>query len=398
LCYDSQLVIAMAEHILLVTNDPDVADFISRQTLQPVGYEIRVVQDVSSSITEIGRFLPDVVIADISLAGLSAKDLLVAFNSQGVDVPVIVVARKGEEQKVIQAFRLGASDYLLWPVREAEVIAAVDRIVRRGQEQRARQRLDEQLKKTNQELERRLRELTTLFGVGKAVLSITDQRALFDKIVEGMIYVMEADYAWLLVRNEQRQAFELLAQRNLPESWAKKIGQPVDDGLSPLVALSGETLSISGEPLKRFKVSALGRAAMVTPLKVRSEVVGLLVVVRKAEKPFDKGAQALLEAVADYATISLVNARLFKALQDAVEAAQSGEQRKREQLHELEKSIYGVLQPITYPLDLFLSGKLGKLSEEQVKALKMVRDAVQKCILLVTTDRPTRPVAGARKS
>jgi len=46
--------------------------------------------------------------------------------------------------------------------------------------------------------------------------------------------------------------------RTVPaDSWARK-WQPLDDGVSSLVALSGETLTINGQPLKRFKLSALG--------------------------------------------------------------------------------------------------------------------------------------------
>jgi DNA-binding response OmpR family regulator len=382
---------ALPGRILLVANNPDINDLVGRQVLQPLGYHVQIAPDVNSAILETARFAPDLVIADLDLPGLNAKDLLVAFNSQGLNVPVIVIAKKGEEQKVIQAFRLGASDYLTWPAREAEVVSAAERVLKQGQEQRARQQLDNQLKQTNQELQRRVRELTTIFAVGKAVISITDQQSLFDKIVEGMVYVAEADYGWLLVRNDQSQNFDLLSHRNLPEAWAKKMGQPLDDGLSPLVALSGETLSIHGEPLKRFKVSSLGRSAMVVPLKIRKEVVGLLMVLRKSEKPFDKNVQSLLEAIADYAAISMVNARLFRALQEAVETAQSGEQYKREQLHELRRDIYSLLQPVTYPLDLFLAGKIGKLSSDQVKALKTIREAVQKSITLVTNDRPTKP-------
>ncbi len=69
----------------------------------------------------------------------------------------------------------------------------------------------------------------------------------------------------------------LTAHRNLPEGWAKKMGQPLDDGVSSLVALSGESLLMSGEPLQKFKVAALGGSVAVTPIKVRDEVIGLMI-------------------------------------------------------------------------------------------------------------------------
>ncbi|MFN2147049.1 MAG: GAF domain-containing protein [Anaerolineales bacterium] len=79
------------------------------------------------------------------------------------------------------------------------------------------------------------------------------------------------------------------------------------------MTLSGETLLIHGKPLEKFKVAALGRSAAVVPIKVKTEVIGLLIVLRKQERPFDHVEQTLLEAMAGFASVSLVNARLFRA-------------------------------------------------------------------------------------
>jgi DNA-binding response OmpR family regulator len=376
-----------SEHILLVESDPDIRELIVHQALQPLGYQVQVADDASAAIMQAAKSPPDLVIVDLNLVGLSGKDLLVAFNSQGLQVPVIVIAEKGQETTVIQAFRLGGTDYLLWPAREAEVVSAVERGLKQVRERRVRQRLDLQLKETNQELQRSVRELTTIFAVGKAVISITDQRVLFDKIVEGMVYVADADYGWLLLRDERSRTFVLTAHRNLPDSWARKMGQALDDGVSSLVALSGETLAINGEPLKRFKLSSLGLSAVAVPVKIHQEVIGLLVVVRKADRAFEGTVQSLLEAVADYASISLVNTHLFRALQEGADNAQVGEKKKGEQLHEFQQEILSVVQSATYPIDLMLTGKIGKLSSEQKKALETAQLSLKRAVQLSTPDR-----------
>ena len=378
---------ASAEHILLVESDPDITELIARQALQPLGYQVQVADDASAAIMQVSKNAPDLVIVDLNLIGLSGKDLLVAFNSQGLQVPAIVIAEKGQETKVIQAFRLGGTDYLLWPAREPEVVAVVERALKQVRELRSRQRVDLQLKETNQELQRSVRELTTIFAVGKAVISITDQPVLFDKIVEGMVYVADADYGWLLVRDEHTRAFVLTAQRNLPESWAKKMGQSLDDGFSSLVALSGETLAIHGEPLKRFKLSSLGCSAVAVPVKIHQEVLGLLVVVRKTERAFEGTVQSLLEAVADYASISLVNTHLFRALQEGADNAQAGEKKKEQQLQGMQQEMLSLLQSATSPIDLMLTGKIGKLSLEQQKAVKTVQSSLRRAVELSTTNR-----------
>ena len=309
---------AQLERILVVENDPEIIDLITRQTLQALGYRVEVALGAPNALQQATHFSPDIIIANLQLPGLSGKDLLVALNSQGLDVPVIVIAAKGMESDIIQAFRLGASDYLLWPMREAEIVAAVERVLKQVRERKERENLAKQLKQTNEELHRRVRELTTIFAIGKAVTSITDQNSLFDKIIEGAVYVTESDAGWLLYRSSGDITFLLGAQRNLPTSISNKLNQPWEDGVSSLVALSGESLTIHGKPLARFKVSRIGQSALVVPVKIKKQVIGLLVVVRKEPIPYSPSNQTLLEAVADYASISMMNARLFRALEDAL--------------------------------------------------------------------------------
>lgn len=378
------------DRILLVENDPEISDLIARQALASVGYAVDVVMDSSSAIQQALLTPPDLIVADLNLPGLSAKDLLVALASQGVNTPLLVIANKGQEQDIIQAFRLGAADYLLWPARDAEVLSAVERVLRRVHEVRDRQRVDFKLSEVNHELQRKIRELTAIMEIGKAVASIADQRILFQKIVDGAAQVSDAKIAWLLVREDGGKSFVLIAQRGLPEAWAKKINQPLEDGISGLVALSGEALSISGEPLLKFRVANLGRSACVVPVKVQNEVIGMLVVLRREARPFEKMEQTLLEAVADYASISLVNARLFRALNASVKATKVGERRQRELLESIRSSINEELQAAIHPIDLLLKEKNSSLSELQRQALQTSRAALQR--LARAAERTTPPV------
>src|SRR5512147_1009567 len=130
------------DRILLVEHEPQINDLIARQALRSVGYQVDVVADATSAIKNAVQTPPDLIIANLNLPGLSAKDMLVALSSQGVNTPLLVIANKGQEQDIIQAFRLGAADYLLWPARDAEVISAVERVLSRVHEARDRQRLD----------------------------------------------------------------------------------------------------------------------------------------------------------------------------------------------------------------------------------------------------------------
>jgi DNA-binding response OmpR family regulator len=383
------------DRILLIEDDPKISDLIARQTLIPIGYYVDVVADSSAAIKQALLTPPDLIIADLNLSGLSAKDMLVAFAAQGITTPLLVVASKGQEQDIIQAFRLGAADYLMWPAREAEVLSAVERLLSRVHEVRDRQRLDLKLSEMSQELQRRGRELAVILSIGKAVISITDHRFLFRKIVDALIQVSNANMAWLLIRDEESKQFLLVAQRGLPEVWAKRINMPLDDGISGLVALSGETLSISGEPLLRFRVANLGRSACVVPIKIQREVIGMTVVVRQDARPFEKMEQTLLEAISDYVSISLLNARLFQALNTSVHSSKEGEKRQNALLESVRSSIAEELHFAVQPMDLLLSEKLGSLTEPQRQALRTARVALQR--LTRAVEKTTPPAITLKK-
>lgn len=366
------------EQILIVESDPDIADLIGRQSLQPLGYQVTVVGDAASALKRAVQTPPDLILANINLPGLSGKDLIAALNSQGVKSPLIIIAEKGQEGDAIQAFRLGATDVMFWPLRDAEVVSIVERSLRQTQEARERQKLDRQLKSANEELHRRLRDLTTILNTAKAVVSITDQRVLFDRILESAMQLTEADMCWLMLRDEKSKSYLLRAQRNLPEAWARKMNQPVDDGISSLVALSGESLLINGAPMQKFKLAALGKSVGVIPIKIQNEVIGLLLVVRKTDREFSRDAQTLLEAMADYASISLVNARLFRALEQTAENARAGEKHRHAALESMREAIQSEVQAATYPLNLVLTEMPGTLNPEQKRALESVQSALQR--------------------
>ncbi len=303
------------EKVLVVDEDLDVLDLVARQVLEPLGFEVATADDAGSSIQQTVSYRPDLIIASLTLPGLSGKDLLVALRSQGLEIPVIVTAAEGMEADAVQAFRLGARDYLVKPLREAEVVAAVERVLNELRLRRERHRLADELAESNRQLERRVRELTTLYGIGKIVTSTTKQTQLFAKLMEGSLYVSEANVGWVLLRDESSEQLVLRAQSNMPPAVASKLHQPWDDGVSSLVMLSGESLRIHGEGLAQFKLSRFGRAALIAPIRVRDQPIGSIAVARESERPFTEREQAMLEAVADYASISLVNARLFQALE-----------------------------------------------------------------------------------
>lgn len=380
------------ERILVVENDPVIRDLIARQALQAMGYQVLPVSDGNSAISQAAQFAPDVMIVDLDLPGLSGKDFMAAMAAQGVASPMIVLAHQGHESHIIQAFRLGATDYLQWPVRDAEVVSVVERALKQVRERRERETLVRQLQTANQDLQHRVYELTAILAIGKSITSVTDKHILFDKIIDGAIKVTHGDIGWLLLHDETLKTYILAAQRHLPLSMVKR---PWEDSISSLMVLSGEPLSIAGESLKRFNLSDLGQAALIVPIKAQKQILGGLVVLRQAPKPFDSSEKNLLVAVSDYASISLINARLFRALneqasalQTAVEQAGLNEKINTDRVRVALKTFRPPVTASAEIIDRILQGQAGTLPDDQARYLLTIQEKLLELTQALETADP----------
>jgi len=304
-----------AERILIADEDPDVLDSLARQTLMPMGYQVATATDGPSAIQRIITFHPDVVLASLTLPRLTAKDVLVTLRAQGLEAPVIVTAPVGMESMALRAFRLGARDYLSKPLREAEVVSSVERALVEARMRRERDALASRLAETNQELEQRVKQLTLLHGIGRAITSLDQMDQVAGRLLEGARFATEADLGWLMLREDDSGQLILRAQHGLPTPIVARLGQAWDDGLSPSILLSGEGVRVSGDGLRRLAIGQACQTALLTPIRTRGEGLGVIAVANRRPRDFTQHDQALLEAVADYASIALINARLFRSLE-----------------------------------------------------------------------------------
>lgn len=383
---------ALQDRILLVEKDPEIYDLINHQVLQPQGYRVKVVHSSPQAIQEVSRFSPDLVIANLNLPGLSGKDLLAAFSSLGRNIPIIIIVEKGVDSEIVQAFRLGAFDFIALPLREAEVVATVERALRQVRAQRERDQLAAQFNQTNLELQRRIRELTTIITVGKAVTSITDQSQLFEKIVEGAIFVSEAECGWLLTRIDPNRSFKLSAFKNLPQSLEAKLNLSWDDGVSSEAAHSGKPLSLYGEQLKNLKILRTIRALMVMPVKVMDQVLGLLVVTRPDATPFTTNQQLLLGTISDYTSMLLLNMSLFQVLDEKTQSLHQLAEKKhteppinQEAQNHFKKELRVPLMTALGYLGMLVDGQMGALSSEQNDALRVSKDKLQQVLNMINS-------------
>ncbi len=304
------------DKVLIVDDDPDVRSLLRDEVLTADRFQVFEAKDGPEGLEQVRSQNPDLILLDLVMPGLSGADFLVALNAQGYAGPIIVETKRGNEAMAIDCFRLGATDYLTKPLREAEVLQVIERGLKEVRLRRERRELLERLQESNKQLEARIRSLTTLGSVGKSVSGMLDMDQLFAHLLEAAVSLSGADHATLLLREDDSNHLLLRAGKNMTLVMQERLGEAVNDDIASLVMTSGEPLLIAGDTLKRFRASSDLFAAIYAPLMIQGKAIGVLTVGNhRKRRIFDNSMPGLLEILAGYAAIAIVNARLFTALE-----------------------------------------------------------------------------------
>lgn len=176
-------------------------DLLINHVLQPNGYETLVARDGQEGLEIALHQVPDLIITDLRMPRLSGIEVLQGLRQAGRDIPVILMTLHGSEDLVVQAFRLGAKDYVIKPFDPDEMLASMDRALSEARLRQERDALVRDLTEINQQLENKSRQL-------EAVLTHTDDAIL-----------LVGDREILLANQSLRRAFDL------PDQIA---GRPLD--------------------------------------------------------------------------------------------------------------------------------------------------------------------------
>jgi two-component system NtrC family sensor kinase len=305
-------------NVLIVDDDAETRDLLREQIFSSSDFRVLEAKDGATALQLLKQRQPDLIVLDLQLPGLSGRDMLIALKSQGYRGPLIVTAQNtGGDRSIIEAFRLGATDYITRPIRETEVMSAVERSLNEVRLRQQRDTLVTQVQSANQQLEARVRELETLYHMGQTVTSMRELDGLFERVLGGAISVSGADHAMLFLRDDKTGQLILKAGKNMRLSMLDRLGEAVNDQLAELVMTSQEPLVVAGDGLKRFSSAKDLYAVAYVPLTVQSAAIGALAVGNhQTNTAFNDGHGRLLKALADYAAIALVNARLFGMLEE----------------------------------------------------------------------------------
>lgn len=149
-----------ADYKLLVVDDEAGVRQSLATYLEDSGFTVYDAPDATVGLDLFQQYKPDLVITDLSMPTVDGLTFLQQIHELIVSIPVIVISGAGVMGDVVQALRLGATDYLIKPVVDMEVLVhAVQKSLERNQLLVDNQQYRLELEEANHKLKRHISTL-----------------------------------------------------------------------------------------------------------------------------------------------------------------------------------------------------------------------------------------------
>lgn len=111
----------MPTTVLIVDDEPPIRGFL-RSSLAAIGNRVVTAEDCAGALSALGSEKPDLIILDLGLPDRSGLEAIVEIRKRS-PVPIIVLSARNDERAKVEAFDLGADDYISKPFGMAELLA-----------------------------------------------------------------------------------------------------------------------------------------------------------------------------------------------------------------------------------------------------------------------------------
>jgi diguanylate cyclase (GGDEF)-like protein len=127
----------VAETILVVDDDPDIARFVE-VNLRSAGYDVSVASDGEEALDSAGRLRPDLVLLDVMMPRIDGFEVAQRLrrNPQTANTSIIMLTAKALSTDKVLGLTAGADDYIIKPFDPIELLARVKGTLRRAREMR----------------------------------------------------------------------------------------------------------------------------------------------------------------------------------------------------------------------------------------------------------------------
>jgi len=122
----------MSAAILVVEDEPGIQEVLKFNLAQQ-GYAVRVACDGEQALSLSRDALPDLVLLDWMLPGMSGLEVARRMRADARlrTIPIIMLTARAEERDKVQGLDIGADDYITKPFSPRELMARIKAVLRR---------------------------------------------------------------------------------------------------------------------------------------------------------------------------------------------------------------------------------------------------------------------------
>ena len=313
------------DEVLAVDDTPNNLKLL-QMVLEQAGYKVRLATSGAMALTSVQTKPPDLILLDMNMPEMDGKEVCrrLKADSSTQDIPIIFLTVAQEISEKVQAFEVGAVDYLTKPFSPPEMLARISTHLRLRNLQR-------QLQDFNRQLEMKVQERTeTLANIYVATLTISSQmhvKELMKSLLVTIIRSTEVERVVLVdCENEEMRVLAVTGEDPETVHVFSSSKTPVHDFVPVEVLKRVKSLRelylvdyplhpdlLCGDPY--FDNQSPG-AFLCAPLKRKGRVTGLLYMERYAgDSSLKSDLTAIIEILSAQAAVSLENAHLYENLE-----------------------------------------------------------------------------------
>ena len=114
--------------ILIAEDDELIIKTVEHKLLKE-GYEVLISRNGKDAINLIEETEVDLIITDIMMPFASGIEMLSALKNLKKQIPVIMLSSMGQEDVILEAFQMGAADFMVKPFSPNELILRIKRLL-----------------------------------------------------------------------------------------------------------------------------------------------------------------------------------------------------------------------------------------------------------------------------
>lgn len=290
--------LAPIAHILIVDDEPTSMRALC-DTLNDEGYRTTGCNSGEGALKLMrdGQF--DLLLTDLMMPKMDGVALLTGALKIDPQIVGVLMTGRGTIETAVQAMKAGALDYVLKPIKLAEILPVLSRAVGIR-----RLRLENMA----------LRDTVAIHELNQAIAHTLDPHVLLDKIADAALAQFEADESSVMLLKEDGKGLYVAAVRGEQRNFLLGEQLPLGTGIAGKVAQTREPMLVSGTVSDAYPASSSGQPASLSmPMITRNQLIGVLnVSSNKRQRPFTFGQIKVFSVFTNAAAAGVEAARLHE--------------------------------------------------------------------------------------